>query len=153
MDAAVNALLNAPADLKQAALKTLKVLLSNLIKDPSNSKFHKVRSTNKKIKESVIDVPGAVAFLEALGFQNKGGVLELDPACIPSVSDLKTALEELSKHDASSQSLTQVSPSPATSQDSKVLQLLGNQFLGKNGIVDGSALSGKVIGIYFSAHW
>jgi len=33
------------------------------------------------------------------------------------------------------------------------MDVLGNEFVSKDGTVDGSALNGKVVGLYFSAHW
>ena len=49
-----------------AAVQTLSTLLSNLIKDPLNEKFKKIRTTNKKIKETVMDVAGGFVAIAAL---------------------------------------------------------------------------------------
>ena len=62
---------------RSAAIKTLETLIKNVVKDPSNPKFLRVRTTNKKIQQSVIDVPGGEQLLVSLGFQRNGEFLEL----------------------------------------------------------------------------
>lgn len=54
-------------------------LLKNVIKEPDNAKFRKIRMGNPKIKESIGDVVGAVELLECLGFklEEEGGEMWL----------------------------------------------------------------------------
>lgn len=44
-------------------------LLRNVVKEPDNAKFRKVRIGNPKIKEAIGDVPGGIEFLECIGFE------------------------------------------------------------------------------------
>lgn len=46
-------------------------LLRNVVKEPDNAKFRKIRLGNPKIKEAIGDVPGAVELLESIGFELK----------------------------------------------------------------------------------
>ncbi|KAL3830743.1 hypothetical protein ACJIZ3_019545 [Penstemon smallii] len=43
-------------------------LLKNVVKEPENAKFRKIRMGNPKIKEAIGDVVGAVELLECIGF-------------------------------------------------------------------------------------
>lgn len=44
-------------------------LLKNVVKEPENAKFRKIRLGNPKIKEAIGDVVGAVELLECVGFK------------------------------------------------------------------------------------
>ncbi|KAK8567520.1 hypothetical protein V6N13_105484 [Hibiscus sabdariffa] len=46
-------------------------LLRNIVKEPGNDKFRKIRMSNPKIKEAVGDVSGGVELLEHVGFMLK----------------------------------------------------------------------------------
>ncbi|KAL7149517.1 hypothetical protein ABFS83_05G046100 [Erythranthe nasuta] len=46
-------------------------VLRNMVKEPENSKFRKIRLGNPKIKEAIGDVVGAVDLLECIGFELK----------------------------------------------------------------------------------
>ncbi|XP_057777537.1 plant UBX domain-containing protein 2 [Salvia miltiorrhiza] len=46
-------------------------LLRNVVKEPENAKFRRIRMGNPKIKEAVADVPGGVELLECIGFELK----------------------------------------------------------------------------------
>ncbi|WCJ33606.1 plant UBX domain-containing protein 2 [Euphorbia peplus] len=46
-------------------------LLRNIVKEPDNAKFRKIRMSNPKIREAVSDVPGGVELLECVGFELK----------------------------------------------------------------------------------
>lgn len=46
-------------------------LLRNVVKEPENAKFRRVRMGNPKIKEAIADVPGGVELLECIGFELK----------------------------------------------------------------------------------
>lgn len=43
-------------------------LLRNVVKEPENGKFRRIRMGNPKIREAIGDVPGGVELLEAVGF-------------------------------------------------------------------------------------
>ncbi|XP_042008028.1 plant UBX domain-containing protein 2-like [Salvia splendens] len=46
-------------------------LLRNVVKEPENAKFRRIRMGNPKIKEAIADVPGGVELLECIGFELK----------------------------------------------------------------------------------
>ncbi|GFP83550.1 UBX domain-containing protein 6 [Phtheirospermum japonicum] len=46
-------------------------LLKNVVKEPENAKFRKMRMGNPKIKEAIGDVPGGIELLECVGFELK----------------------------------------------------------------------------------
>ncbi|PIN13008.1 putative ubiquitin regulatory protein [Handroanthus impetiginosus] len=46
-------------------------LLRNVVKEPENAKFRKIRMGNPKIKEAIGDVAGGVELLECIGFEWK----------------------------------------------------------------------------------
>lgn len=50
-------------------LMTLQKLLSNICKDPNNSKFHKIKLNNKKIQQTIGQHPPALFLLELVGFK------------------------------------------------------------------------------------
>lgn len=50
------------------AVKIVAKLLGNLLQDPSQDKFKKVKLSNKTIQAKVVSVPGAVDLLVAAGF-------------------------------------------------------------------------------------
>ncbi|EPS64610.1 hypothetical protein M569_10169, partial [Genlisea aurea] len=95
----VNAYLSGkPSD---ASLEVMIKLVRNILKDPSNPKFRKVRTGNIKIKEAIIDVAGGVEFLEFIGFKVKEEdaemwlVMEEEPTekVLSSVTDAVSLLE------------------------------------------------------------
>ncbi|WOG89029.1 hypothetical protein DCAR_0208265 [Daucus carota subsp. sativus] len=59
----------------EGAVEIVRKLLSNIVKEPENVKFRKIRMGNLKIKEAIADVVGGVELLEFLGFelQEEGG--------------------------------------------------------------------------------
>ena len=66
-------------------LKTLSVFVRNVLKDPTNPKFRRIRATNAKIVERVLSPSGGREFLDALGFVEEGEFLVL-----PAGADLGT---------------------------------------------------------------
>lgn len=75
-DSAVNQLLNCvdayvlgkPSD---GSREVLIRILRNVMKEPENAKFRKIRLGNPKIKEAIGDVSGGVELLECVGFELK----------------------------------------------------------------------------------
>lgn len=53
----------------EGSVDIVRKLLSNIIKEPENVKFRKIRMGNLKIKEAIADVVGGVELLEFLGFE------------------------------------------------------------------------------------
>lgn len=46
-------------------------LLRNIVKEPENSKFRRIRMSNPKIREAIGEVPGGMELLECVGFELK----------------------------------------------------------------------------------
>ncbi|XP_047332587.1 plant UBX domain-containing protein 2 [Impatiens glandulifera] len=57
-----------PAD---SSKQVLIRLLSNIVKEPENSKFRRIRLGNPKIKEAICEAAGGVDLLECVGFELK----------------------------------------------------------------------------------
>ncbi|KAK1374682.1 UBX domain-containing protein [Heracleum sosnowskyi] len=59
----------------EGCVEIVRKLLSNVVKEPENVKFRRIRMGNLKIKEAIADVVGGVELLEFLGFelQEEGG--------------------------------------------------------------------------------
>ncbi|XP_038875871.1 plant UBX domain-containing protein 2 [Benincasa hispida] len=59
----------------QGSLDIVLKLLSNIVREPENSKFRKIRLSNPKIKEAIGEAVGGVELLEFVGFklQEEGG--------------------------------------------------------------------------------
>ncbi|KAJ0240499.1 Plant UBX domain-containing protein 2 [Hirschfeldia incana] len=55
----------------ESSVDVLLRLLKNVVKEPENGKFRKVRMSNAKIKEAIGDVAGGVEILELVGFELK----------------------------------------------------------------------------------
>ncbi|CAI9096737.1 OLC1v1032946C1 [Oldenlandia corymbosa var. corymbosa] len=53
----------------EVSKEVLLKLLKNVVREPDNVKFRKIRLGNPKIKEAISDVAGAVELLESVGFQ------------------------------------------------------------------------------------
>lgn len=54
-----------------ASIETVLKLLKNIVKEPENVKFRKIRLGNPKIKEAIADVVGGLDLLECVGFELK----------------------------------------------------------------------------------
>ncbi|GBG60231.1 hypothetical protein CBR_g3474 [Chara braunii] len=52
-----------------ATVETLLKLMRNILVDPSNVKFRRVRLSNPRIRETIGIAPGGLGFLEAVGFE------------------------------------------------------------------------------------
>jgi len=64
-------------DQQSCCLQTLHRLLTNVVGDPSNPKFRTLKKENKTIQTKIVNVPGGVALLQALGFEDTGETYEL----------------------------------------------------------------------------
>lgn len=58
-----------------AGVNILLKLLDNVIREPQNLKYRKIRLENKTIKEKLLCVPGALELLHAIGFEEVGQLL------------------------------------------------------------------------------
>ncbi|VFQ66508.1 unnamed protein product [Cuscuta campestris] len=56
---------------KNGSQEVMVKLLRNIVKEPENAKFRKIRMGNPKIKEAIADVAGGVELLESVGFELK----------------------------------------------------------------------------------
>jgi hypothetical protein len=82
-----------------APLKTLLVLVRNVAKDPTNTKFHSIKLSNPKIQAKLCTIPQCVAFLQAMGFaegtdEEGNRVLRLSPETIDAAA-FQTMTQEL----------------------------------------------------------
>ena len=74
---------------------TLLKLLKNIVDHPTEAKFRHLNTQNAALKAKVFDIPGALDFLKAVGFQEVAGeALE----CSAAAEQLKTARDRLEKH-------------------------------------------------------
>ncbi|KAF2316827.1 hypothetical protein GH714_042168 [Hevea brasiliensis] len=55
----------------EGAVEVVLRLFRNIVKEPGNAKFRKIRMGNPKIREAVSDVAGGVELLECVGFELK----------------------------------------------------------------------------------
>ncbi|KAI3516628.1 hypothetical protein L1887_15551 [Cichorium endivia] len=55
----------------EASIEIVLKLLKNIVREPENVKFRKIRLGNPKIKEAIADVPGGLDLLERVGFELK----------------------------------------------------------------------------------
>mmetsp|Transcript_40018 Transcript_40018/g.55617 ORF Transcript_40018/g.55617 Transcript_40018/m.55617 type:complete len:173 (-) Transcript_40018:120-638(-) len=60
--------LNTPAA-QEACVKTLLKIIQNIIRNPTDGKFRKVRTSNEAIKMKVLNVKGGLEFLVEIGFR------------------------------------------------------------------------------------
>jgi len=72
-----------PADL-QAALKTLHAYISNLAKNPMDTKFHRINMENKNFSSTVARHQDAITLLKLCGFQQEGSFLLMDEGFMKS---------------------------------------------------------------------
>ncbi|XP_073065880.1 plant UBX domain-containing protein 2 [Primulina eburnea] len=56
---------------KDSSIEVVMRLFKNVVADPENAKFRKIRLGNPKIKEAIGDVPGGIELLECIGFELK----------------------------------------------------------------------------------
>jgi len=76
------------------ALKTLKTLVANLVKAPTEEKFHSVKLSNPKIRERLVSIPQSIAFLKALGFIERDNILKIESVDAPALAPMLKTLQE-----------------------------------------------------------
>ena len=62
------------------ALKTLKTVVGNILANPAEDKFQRLKTTNKRLRAAVLEREGGPDFLEAVGFTKKAQQLAAAPA-------------------------------------------------------------------------
>lgn len=83
------------------SVEVMKRLLSNVVKEPSNEKFRRIRMGNPKIREAISEVKGGVEVLESVGFKvgdEEGelwAIMEVPSA--DKISAIKEAVELLER--------------------------------------------------------
>lgn len=55
----------------ESSIDVILRLLRNIVKEPENPKFHRIRMGNPKIREAIGEVTGGIELLEVVGFQLK----------------------------------------------------------------------------------
>ena len=73
---------------------TLKVILNNIVKNPTEEKFRKVKQTNPNFQERVGKIDLAIKVLTALGFTHDGEFLVAQNPDLSTYEKLVTFLEE-----------------------------------------------------------
>ena len=53
------------------ALKTLKTVVGNILANPAEEKFQRLKTTNKRLRAAVLEREGGLDFLQAVGFARK----------------------------------------------------------------------------------
>ncbi|EIE24119.1 hypothetical protein COCSUDRAFT_47147 [Coccomyxa subellipsoidea C-169] len=101
------------ADQAGAASEVLGKVLRNILADPSEAKYRRLRLGNKRIQETIVDVSGGVALLQACGFE-----LIFEEAAEGGQEEAFAVLSddcELALLQAALQLLGQAEPSPSPS--------------------------------------
>ncbi len=78
----------------KSCLNTLKIILSNILKNPTEEKFRKVKKTNPNFEERVGQHQAGMKILEKLGFLPDGEFLVCSN---PVTDDFKGSIEILEK--------------------------------------------------------
>lgn len=69
LEACIGAFLS--GELVSGSVEIVLKLLNNIVREPENAKFRRIRMGNAKIKEAVVDVAGGIELLEFVGFELK----------------------------------------------------------------------------------
>lgn len=81
----------------EGSMDVILKLLKNLVREPENGKFRKIRMGNPKIKEAIGDVVGAVELLECVGFKlNEDGEEMWAVMDVPSKEQLSLIQDAIS---------------------------------------------------------
>lgn len=77
-------------DQAKTCLNTIKVIIGNIVKNPDEEKFRKVKMTNPNVQERVGKIPFALKLLSVLGFKEEGEFYNLSS---PDTDLLKKVIE------------------------------------------------------------
>lgn len=78
----------------KTCIKTLKIYVDNILKDPSNEKFRMINADNPNFCQRVKDVIGGSQILNLLGFKEEGGVFRMDSPDVPVLTELRELLSD-----------------------------------------------------------
>lgn len=78
----------------KTCIRTLKLYVENIIKDPSNEKFRNINSDNPNFCQRVKDVIGGVQLLNLIGFKEENGVFKLDKPDATLLEELRELLSD-----------------------------------------------------------
>ena len=81
-------------DTAKNCLNTIKVVLANIVKNPTEEKYKKVKTTNPNFQERVGKIPYGLKCLIQVGFKEDGEYLVLDNADVDLLSKIVSYLEE-----------------------------------------------------------
>ena len=76
----------------ETCFKTIKIYLTNVIKDPTNEKFLMINKENKAFKSRVGEIAGGIPILKAAGYQENEDMLVLAQV---DINTIKLVYEEL----------------------------------------------------------
>ena len=65
------------ADTLKNCFKTLKIILSNIIKNPNEDKFKTIKLSNPNVHERIGKISIALKLLEELGFQHEEEIMKV----------------------------------------------------------------------------
>ncbi|XP_028399102.1 uncharacterized protein LOC114522573 [Dendronephthya gigantea] len=110
----------------QSIFHLLKVYVTNIVQNPTNGKYRKIRKSNPKFHSTIWSNEDARSFLLLAGFEESNDFLELPEGV--HLHEAKTILDVLTTDDVKSgaDSNTQSSTSTQQQQSSSVLQLRGS---------------------------
>lgn len=108
-------------DLVKKTLSLMQVYVSNIVKDPSNQKYRKIRISNPKFNTTIWQLEQARTFLLFAGFEQEGDFLFL-PSSV-KLDGAKLLIDEALGTSPSSQALPVTGNPSSVSQPSSVLKL------------------------------
>lgn len=76
----------------RASLQTLQKMLFNVLGDPTEQKFRRVRTSNPAVQSKLVNVPGALDVLRSFGFKQDGEFFVLDGEFDETVAALVTEI-------------------------------------------------------------
>ena len=109
-------------EVRKEACDILVKLLSNVVTEPSNTKYRQVKLANKKIEEKLLPACGAFEILFSVGFEEAEDKLVLPlNANIKTIEKFRDAIKDMDAQSAASL-LPVTSPSVAPSSSVALLQ-------------------------------
>ena len=80
-------------DKASVCLSTIKVILSNILKNPEEEKYRKIKMTNPNVQERIGSVQVALKTLKILGFKDEGEFYVLDEVNTTLLKDIIAVME------------------------------------------------------------
>ncbi|GAB2296949.1 hypothetical protein Dimus_031052 [Dionaea muscipula] len=112
----------------QGSVEVVLRLLRNIVKEPENAKFRRVRMSNSKIRENVGEVVGGIELLESVGFMLKEDEGEMWAVMdVPSEENLSLLKRSISLLEPEKEE--ESAPSGLAKVDENVEPVKGNQAL------------------------